>query len=92
MFTWDENKRLSNIKKHGIDFADLEHVFDFYVDTKEDKRAPYGEKRFRSVCLFRGEVVVVIWVEQRHSDRIISCRYGRRHESRDYFKKAALHF
>jgi len=91
MLTWDENKRQSNLTKHGIDFADLEHIFDFYMHTEEDKRTPYVEKRFRSLCLFRGQVVVLIWAEQPQTDRIISCRYGLKHETRDYFKKAASH-
>ena len=27
-FTWDEAKRLENLRKHGLDFADAERVFD----------------------------------------------------------------
>ena len=43
-FEWDEAKRLANIQKHGIDFADVEQVFagDF-VET-EDLRRDYGEQ------------------------------------------------
>jgi len=26
-FTWDENKRQANLKKHQLDFADAEKVF-----------------------------------------------------------------
>jgi len=26
-FTWDEKKRISNIKKHGIDFARAAEIF-----------------------------------------------------------------
>jgi uncharacterized DUF497 family protein len=31
MLTWDENKRHQNLKRYGIDFADLESVFDYPV-------------------------------------------------------------
>jgi uncharacterized DUF497 family protein len=27
-FSWDENKRAANLKKHGIDFIDAEELFD----------------------------------------------------------------
>ncbi|MBI5714567.1 MAG: BrnT family toxin, partial [Chloroflexi bacterium] len=27
-FEWDEAKRLTNIKKHGIDFSDVPPMFD----------------------------------------------------------------
>jgi uncharacterized DUF497 family protein len=27
MISWDEPKRLSNIAKHGFDFADLDYAF-----------------------------------------------------------------
>jgi uncharacterized protein len=29
LITWDEPKRLSNLAKHGIDFAEFETAFDF---------------------------------------------------------------
>ena len=30
MVSWDEPKRRFNLKKHGIDLADLESAFDFF--------------------------------------------------------------
>lgn len=30
-FEWDEDKRQSNIRKHGIDFVDVPAVFDGYT-------------------------------------------------------------
>ena len=38
MITWDELKRASNLKKHNIDFADLEGAFDLPMITAEDNR------------------------------------------------------
>jgi uncharacterized DUF497 family protein len=32
-FAWDEDKRLTNIRKHGIDFLGVETVFDGYTVT-----------------------------------------------------------
>ena len=38
MFVWDEAKRLANLKKHGIDFADAEKIFRGLTFTAEDDR------------------------------------------------------
>jgi hypothetical protein len=43
-FTWDEAKRLSNIEKHGIDFADVPPMFDGDVFSIEDQRFDYGKR------------------------------------------------
>jgi len=38
MITWDEPKRLANLRKHGIDLADGEVLFDAPLVTQEDDR------------------------------------------------------
>ena len=43
--TWDEDKRRSNIDKHGLDFIDAETVFAGPLFTFEDKRRHYREQR-----------------------------------------------
>jgi hypothetical protein len=35
-FEWDEEKRLANLRKHGIDFADIENAFADEVYTIAD--------------------------------------------------------
>ena len=35
-FEWDEDKRLANVKNHGIDFVDVPEVFDGDIFTVED--------------------------------------------------------
>ena len=45
-FEWDEAKRFSNLRKHGVDFI---RVLDFDWETAvrfEDNRRPYGEERW----------------------------------------------
>ena len=42
-FEWDENKRLSNIEKHRIDFIDAVGIYKYFVFTVQDTRADYGE-------------------------------------------------
>jgi hypothetical protein len=45
-FEWDEEKRLSNIEKHGFDFVGVEKVFEGETATILDDRFDYGEERF----------------------------------------------
>ena len=45
-FDWDESKRISNLRKHGIDFLDVPVVFSGSIVTVEDDRFDYGEERF----------------------------------------------
>ena len=42
---WDERKRLSNLRKHRIDFADLDPMFEGPVSDKADRRRDYSEAR-----------------------------------------------
>jgi uncharacterized DUF497 family protein len=50
-FEWDEAKRRSNIRRHGIDFAVVEKVLDGVTFTIEDDRFDYGEMRLQTLCL-----------------------------------------
>jgi uncharacterized DUF497 family protein len=86
MFTWDENKRVKNLRDHRIDFSELECVLDFPMVTVEDRRDGYGESRLQSLCWFRDRVVFLVWTERAEGGRLISCRYGDKHETRAYFK------
>ena len=87
MFGWDESKRLKNLQKHGVDFADAPLLFEGYTVTAEDDRARYGEQRFLTLGLLYGVVVSVAHTERHGSIRIISMRKATRHESRFYFSQ-----
>jgi uncharacterized DUF497 family protein len=62
-FEWGEVKRRANLKKHGIDFADLEPLFDGVTLTVPDERFDYGEERFVTLGLLNGLVLVVVHTE-----------------------------
>jgi uncharacterized DUF497 family protein len=53
-FEWDETKRRSNIRQHGIDFADVKRVFGAETITFLDNRFDYGETRFLTFGLLWG--------------------------------------
>src|SRR5580704_969679 len=45
---WDERKRVSNLRKHGVDFAIVQN-FDFETAlVLRDDRKNYGEERYRA--------------------------------------------
>lgn len=87
-YDWDENKRLENIHKHGIDFVGCEAVFDGYTITVEDDRFPYGERRYITFGLLEDRVVIVAHTETEDVIRIISIRKAKRHEQEIYFQNS----
>lgn len=84
-FEWDEAKNEINIRKHGIDFADVKDMFNHPMLTLLDNREDYGEERWIGVGWIQQLMGVVIYVE-RHEDtiRIISVRKATKHEVRRY--------
>ena len=44
-FEWDEQKRLANARKHGMDFADAVSIFYGDIVVMLDDRFDYGETR-----------------------------------------------
>lgn len=88
-FEWDEAKRQANLSKHGIDFADLESLFDGETVTIRDDRFDYGEERFVTLGLLNGVVVVVVHTETDTVIRLISVRKATKNEEKSYFREIA---
>ena len=88
-FEWDEAKRESNILKHGIDFIDVEKVFEGQTVTILDDRFDYEEERFITLGLLDGRVVVIVHIEAEDVIRIISARKATKNEEISYFKEIA---
>ena len=84
-FTWHEQKRESNLGKHGLDFAQVHKVFKGMTFTFEDNRFDYGEQRFISIGLLN-DVVVIVHTETSKEIRIISMRRANKNEQELYFK------
>ncbi|MDZ7362212.1 MAG: BrnT family toxin [candidate division KSB1 bacterium] len=85
-FTWDERKRKTNIRKHGLDFADAETAFSGATFTFEDDRFDYGEQRFITMGLLRGVVVVIAHTERDKTARIVPMRKTTKHEQELFFQ------
>jgi len=89
---WDENKRIDNLVKHGLDFQDAGKIF---VDKKRieftDNRKDYGENR---VCVigkietgtFKKIIIaLIVFVDRNGIIRIISARPANKKERRLYY-------
>ena len=82
-FEWDEAKRLSNLRKHGLDFVDAEALFDGRpVYTRPSQRSM--EQRFVTIGLLNDEFVALIWTKRSTDTRLISLRRARDGEKRTY--------
>lgn len=82
-FEWDEAKRISNIRKHSLDFQEATELFD--GRSKVEAKSAYAhEERFKTTGLLDGELVTVIWTKRAERIRIISARRARDGERRAY--------
>ncbi len=79
-FTWHESKRKANLKKHGFDFPEAEHVFNGPTVTVEDERDYDGEQRFNSTGFLRMAIVTICHTEAETEIHIISMRKAEPHE------------
>jgi uncharacterized DUF497 family protein len=86
VITWDEPKRRENLRKHKLDLAELEPVFDYPMVTVEDDRKSYGELRLQSLGTWRTRVVFMVWTPRGDDTaHLISCRYANHKETDAYF-------
>lgn len=75
-YQWDNDKAVSNLSKHGIDFADAVSVFsDELAITLTDQR--FDEERFITIGMDAfGQVLVVVYTWRGDQIRLISARPG----------------
>jgi uncharacterized protein len=84
-YSWDETKRLKNLKKHRLDFTDVSQVFSGPTLTMPDDGPDYGESRLNTIGLLGLTVVVICHTESESEIRIISMRKAERHENELFF-------
>ncbi len=83
MFEWDENKRLVNLAKHGLDFLAARRLF----DGRATMTAPsdhLSERRYITIAPIDGKFYTVVWTWRDQTRRIISFRRARHDEERVY--------
>ena len=79
-FTWDEKKRISNLKSHSIDFIDAPRVFEGPTFTFEDDRFEYGETRYVTLGILSDVAVSIVHTETKSRIHVISFRKATRNE------------
>ena len=87
-YIWDETKRQTNLKKHGLDFADAEQIFAGPLVLIEDNRQDYGEQCMVGIGLLDCLVVLIVHVETDETIRIISMRKADTDEIDLYYQNA----
>jgi len=68
-FEWDENKRIGNLDKHGIDFEDASELFYGPVIVRRSNRN--SEERWIAIGRARDRIVSVIFTRRNDLIRII---------------------
>jgi len=84
-FQFDPAKAASNLKKHGVSFADAEGVFYDPLAIHQLDPDSDDEERFVAIGLgSAGTILVVIYTLRGEEIRIISARHATRHEVKSY--------
>ncbi|KQT85924.1 BrnT family toxin [Aurantimonas sp. Leaf443] len=79
-FEWDERKRASNERKHGVDLLRAARIFEGEVLEAPDRRRDYGEPRFIAIGLVGDDCFVLVWTPRNGRRRLISAWKGGRDE------------
>jgi len=84
-FEWDEEKRTSNLLKHGIDFYDVRGVFE--SDLVFDRSDRHDEVRYEIFGILDREVIAAVCTIRRNRCRWISARRARKDERKEYYHR-----
>ena len=84
LYAWDERKRVSNLRKHGVDFAIVQN-FDFETAlVLRDNRKNYGEERYRAYGTINGRLHALVFTRREGRIRVISLRKSNAREIAAY--------
>ena len=85
MFVWDEAKRESNLKKHGLDFKDAYLVYENPDKcTYESSRGDEDRLMDIAFAVVKGRLLTLVYVERGDEVRVISFRPASREERKQY--------
>lgn len=85
MTVWDEKKRLSNLKKHDLDFANASLVFE-NPDKVTLPSSRGREERYLDLAMVRevGMILALVYTLRDETVRVISFRIASRRERKLY--------
>ncbi|MFO1033889.1 MAG: BrnT family toxin [Hyphomicrobiales bacterium] len=81
---FDPAKRLLNLEKRGLDFADAIAVIEGPNITIDDDRFEYSEKRMITFGNLANRLVVIVWTQRGGNYRIISMRKANDREQKRF--------
>ena len=75
-FEWDNNKAISNIKKHGVSFNEAVTIFNDPLSiTFDDPDHSFGEERFLTFGLSdKGSYIILGHTDIENKTRVITAR------------------
>ncbi len=83
-FESDENKRQTNLAKHGIDFVRAKEIWDGPVLEIPSQHTQHDEEHYIALGAVDGEVIALVFTWRRRIRRIISARKARNNEKALY--------
>jgi len=84
-FQFDPAKATSNLKKHGVSFADAEGVFYDPLAIHQRDLDSEDEERFVTVGMgSAGQILIVVYTLRGEEIRLISARDATAHEVKEY--------
>jgi uncharacterized DUF497 family protein len=85
IYEWDERKRATNLRKHGLDFYRAKRVYEAEKKiTIETTKASGRERRFLDIAEVESGCVALVYTYKGESVRIISMRHAKRKERKVY--------
>jgi len=86
-FEWDEEKRLRNIQKHGIDFLSVVSIFDDpnALEAYDEAHSDY-EDRYQIIGMAKPGILFVAYTERDEGNtiRLVSARRAEKSEIAKY--------
>ena len=86
MWNWNEDKRQTNLAKHGVDFAAVAGFDWATAITEPDTRFDYGEVRFEAKGMIGLRLHVLVFTPRVGKLHIISLRKANPREVKRYDK------
>ena len=82
--SYDAEKRDWTLRERGLDFEDAAQVFAGTTLTIEDDRKDYGERRYQTMGMLNGRLVMLVWTHRERARHIISMRKANDREKKRY--------
>jgi uncharacterized DUF497 family protein len=87
MFVWNESKRKQVIEQHGVDFAEIEDIFEdaFSIDFIDEEHSTNAETRYGVIGKTAGYgLVILIYTAKDEQIRFITARRAEKWMVNDY--------